>query len=278
MLIFILFLVLSFIALFFLARHILFVQDLLREFRKKNVIVFGKKGTGKDLVFQYVIRKRHKPYYSNIDYGGKWEPTKVKDISVAPNTYDSLINDRITPVELSFKENQDIYLSDGGIYLPSWNDSKLYKAYPSFPVYYAVIRHLTESNIHINTQNLDRVWKAIREQADFYVRTLKTIHFGPIFFTKVVTYDRYQTAQECALPLRCRRFNEVSKAQLDLYNATKGDIRQGWIINVSPIYDTRYFRKLFVKDEGASSLSVKSLPSQLSAADRREPKDEDKAV
>lgn len=278
MLIFIFCLVLSFIALFFVGRHILFVQDLLREFRKKNVIVFGKKGTGKDLVFQFVIRKRKKPYYSNIDYGGQWEQTKVKDISVFPNTYDSLINDEVIPVHLSFKEKQDIYLSDGGIYLPSWNDSKLYKAYPSFPIYYAVIRHLTDSNIHINTQNLDRVWKAIREQADFYVRTLKTFHIGPFFFTKVITYDRYQTAQECALPLRSRSFNEMSKAQLDLYNATKGEIRQGWIINVSPRYDTRYFRKLFIKDEGASSLSVKSLPSQLSAGDSREPKDDDKVV
>ena len=263
-----------FIALFFIGKHVIFVQDLLREFRKKNVIVFGKKGTGKDLVFQYVIRKRHKPYYSNIDYGGQWESCKVKDVSVAPNSYDELIKDEITPVEQTLKEGQDIYLSDGGIYLPSWNDSKLYRQFPSFPVYYATIRHLTNSNIHINTQNLDRVWKAIREQADFYVMTRKTFHLGPFFFTKVVTYDRYQTAQEMALPLKARTLNEFSKAQYDLYNATKGEIRTGWVINVNPSYDTRYFRSLFFKKSptGATPLNVKSEPSQLSAGDSREPK------
>ena len=247
MILFIAVAVATLIGLVFWVKHCFFVNDLLRSFKKKNVIVFGKKGTGKDLVFQYVIKRRKEPYYANLDYGGKFEKIQIKDISVWPNTYDSLINGEIQKVKLHFEEHRDIYISDGGIYLPSWSDSKLYKAYPSFPIYYAVNRHLTDSNIHINTQNLDRVWKAIREQADFYVKVRGTFHFFGLFITRVTTYDKYSSAQRELAPLGRRLGNSFSKAEADKYEAENGEIKEGWIIQWKPKYDTRYFRKLFVK-------------------------------
>ena len=44
------------------------INNMLWHFKHGNVIVGGKKGKGKDLLFNYVIHKRHDYYYSNIDY------------------------------------------------------------------------------------------------------------------------------------------------------------------------------------------------------------------
>lgn len=231
------------------------LSKLLHKFKKCNVIVFGKKGSGKDLVFQYVINKRKKRYYSNISYGGKHKKITVNDISVSPNTYDNLINNDIKLTKKHLKENTDIYLSDCGIYLPSQFDTKLYKTYPSFTVYYALSRHLTNSNIHCNTQNLDRVWKGLREHADFYVKVKETLSLPLFLLTKIVMYDTYQSAQQQLNPLSSRILNKYSKAEYDLYQATNGNILSAWILQPKKRikYDTRYFHKLFYKRKAPRS-------------------------
>ena len=84
------------IILFFVIKHLLFEQFILRNFRRSNVIVFGKKGSGKDLLFQWVIHKRKKEeYYSNISYGYKFNYCSLLDVSVFPNTYETIVNDEI---------------------------------------------------------------------------------------------------------------------------------------------------------------------------------------
>jgi len=214
----------------FLIRAWLFGRFVKRNFQRCNVVVDGKKGKGKDLLFQYVINKRKAPYYSNIDYGGKYEPIKVKDISVNPNTYVDFINDRITQCKRTMKERKDVYISDGGIYLPSYMDSQLYKAFPSFPIYYALSRHLADHNIHVNVQNVGRLWKALREQADFFVHVETNVKLPFFILVKCITYDNVNSATETLKPIRGRWFNKFSKAEVDVFNAQHGDIRGGWVI------------------------------------------------
>ena len=225
-------------------------SNTLWNFKHCNVLVAGKKGSGKDLLFQWVINKRHTDYYANIGYGGKFHKIQLKDVSCAPNDYNKIINNEIEKGKHFFKENKDIYISDIGIYLPSYMDSKLYVKFPSMPIFYALSRQLYNNNVHCNTQNIERGWKALREQADFYIQVKRTYKiFGFIFITKYYSYDRYESARQNLLPIKTRLLNKYSKAEADIYKATNGDIRKGYIIQFKPRlkYDTRAMEKLLLK-------------------------------
>lgn len=225
------------------------ISNMLWHFKHCNVIVAGKKGAGKDLLFQYVINKRHKDYYSNISYGGKYHHVSLQDVSVKPNTYLNLVNESIEKDKHRFKEKCDVYISDIGNFLPSYMDSKLYQLFPSMPIYYSLSRHLYNNNVHCNTQNIERGWKALREQADFYVIVKRTYKFLGLMITKLYTYDRYESARQNLLPIKTRLINKYSKAQVDLYNAQNGDIRKGFLIQRKSKlkYDTRAFEKVLLK-------------------------------
>ena len=235
--------------LFFYIRNKININNMLWHFKNGNVIVSGKKGRGKDLLFQYVIYKRKDFYYSNINYGGFRKIIPLSEVSCAPNTYDSFIKDTITKTKHKFKEGKDIYISDGGSFLPSQMDSILHKAYPSMPLYYALSRHLYNSNVHVNTQNLERVWKALREQADFYPVCKRVYKWLPGFLIiKVISYDKYDSAIKGLLPLN-KRMNKDSKNQFDLYTAQNGDIRKFYVfVSKRKIkYNTRAFEKVLLK-------------------------------
>lgn len=232
----------------FLIRAFLFKREIVREFKRCNVLVAGKKGAGKDLLFQEIINKRKAPYYANIDYGGKFERITCKDVSVSPNTYLNFIQDKVTQVERRFAEQKDIYISDGGIFLPSYMDSTLYKGFPSFPIYYALSRHIADHNVHVNVQNFGRLWKALREQADSYVLVHKTISIPFFLLIDTSLYDKYQSAEEGLDPIKVRMFK--TKETTDEYHALHGYIKRGWIIvpKWHVKYDTRAFEKVLFGD------------------------------
>lgn len=46
------------------------------------------------------------------------------------------------------------------------------------PIFYALSRHLYNNNIHVNVQNLGRLWLKLREQADSFIRVLGTTDRG----------------------------------------------------------------------------------------------------
>lgn len=236
------------IALVWLIRAILFKREIVQEFRRCNVLVAGKKGAGKDLLFQEVIYKRHKPYYANIDYGGKFTRVTCGDVSVFPNTYADFIKDKVEVVERRFAERRDIYISDGGIFLPSYMDSTLYKSFPSFPIYYALSRHLADHNVHVNVQNFGRLWKALREQADSYMLVHKTLRLPFFLLVDVTIYDKYQSAEEGLDPIKVRMFK--TKETSDEYHALHGYIKRGWVIIPKRHirYNTRAFEKVLYGD------------------------------
>lgn len=234
---------------FFFVRNSIDVKNMLWYFKNGNVIVSGKKGRGKDLLFQYVINKRKDYYYSNINYGGESKTISINDVSCSPNDYNALINGDVEKTKHLFKEGKDIYISDGGSFLPSQMDSILHKKYPSMPLYYALSRHLYNSNVHVNTQNVERVWKALREQADFYPVCKRVYKWLPGFLIiKVISYDKYQSCVNGVLPLK-KRWNKDSKNQYDLYTAQNGDIRKFYVfVRKSTIkYNTRAFERVLLK-------------------------------
>lgn len=223
---------------------------LLSNFQKQNCIVFGRKGTGKDLLFSEIVRKRKAKHYSNIIYDNNTELISLKDVSAGNNTFQTLIAGDYKPFVSKFGEKKDIYISDAGIYLPSHMDTYLSKLYPSFPVAYALSRHLWNNNIHCNVQALNRVWIKIREQADFYVKVHRTYTFLKFFgflIVKITTYDRYDTALRELQPMKTR-YSREQRAVADIETTQRGDIRTMFLpIKIKKIkYNTRYFKDLLI--------------------------------
>lgn len=242
--------ILTILLLVLIIKNYLVNKDTLWNFKHCNVIVAGKKRTGKDILFNWVIRKRKDFYYANISYGGKYKIIKLKEVSCEPNTYYTLINDKVVKTPHMFKEGKDIYISDIGNFLPSYMDSTLYKYFPSMPLFYSLSGHLYANNVHCNTQNIERGWKALREQADFYIQVKRTYKFfGLLFVTKYYSYDRYESARRNLLPMRTRLMNKYSKAEYDKFIAENGSIKKGFIFqwrwNIR--YDTRAFEKILLK-------------------------------
>lgn len=226
---------------------------LLEYFDKTNVIVWGCKGSGKDLLFQKVIYlKRKEKYMSNIDYGYKYIHEKAKNLSVAPNMYDKFINDDIkTIVKHDEWEDVDYYFSDVGNYLPSQYNGLLNKNYPTLPIFYSLDRHLYNQNIHINSQNLGRAWNLLREQADKFIHTIKTRRIGPFLIIDIIMYDRLQSATANILPMKKpslfhEGLNKYYRAEYEQFVSTYGEImkRKVCLLVKHVKYDSRHFHKL----------------------------------
>lgn len=221
-------------------------------FKENSVLVFGSKGKGKDLLFQKVIYLRKKEeYLSNISYGYKGTVTPINCLSLDPNTYENFINDDISKVKKLDFEKKDYYLSDGGIHLPSQEDHYLHKRYKSLPLYYALSRQLYLQNIHVNTQCMSRLWKALREQADYYIKCRKKIVLPFMIICFITTYEKYSSAENELLPMRGRFFNKFSKAEVDQYEATNGLIENRFYIILKKHikYDTRYFKDIVLNND-----------------------------
>lgn len=223
---------------------------LVDEFSRCNVIVFGKKGTGKDLIFNAVINARKRRCSANIQYNSKYCTIRdVKEYSVAPNTYRNFLDGNITIVDKVLPEREDYYISDGGIILPSQYQSDLVKLYPSLPIYYALSRHLQNSNVHINTQALGRVWDKLREQADCYIKAIRSFTVFGLVFTRFIVYDEYESAKLGLRPYHHSILSrQFSKANAEEFEALHGRVESHIIVQrKSRIkYDTRaYHSKLY---------------------------------
>ena len=222
-------------------------------FEHGSVIVYGRKGYGKDILFQYIINQRKKRYFSNLNYGGDYHHIDMTEMELGDNSCHNFISGDIKQVEKNNAlEGCDIYLSDSGVYLPSQFDSYLHKVYPSLPISYALSRHLWNNGIHCNAQALGRIWKSLREQADYYVflrkRCLKLPFFIVLFTTE---YHKYESALNELQPMKSTLFNKYSKAEMDLYKAKHGFIKNGLlIVRKSTLkYDTRAFHKIIYGEE-----------------------------
>lgn len=231
---------------------------LVAKHEANNCMIFGEKGHGKDLLTQCVIKHINRDYFSNNFYGEAGKNKKMKghfhkialaDLTVAPNTFNNLIRDNIFVINKKINlEGHHVYISDCGIYLPSTEDNQLNRLYPSLPILYATVRHLYGCNIHLNTQNLGRVWLKLREQADSYFYVSWTLRLFGLFLTKYTYYSRYESAEKRISPMsRVGLINQYNRALIVEYEALHGQVRNGFVLQRKKhlYYDTRHFHKMF---------------------------------
>lgn len=225
---------------------------ILRAFERGSVIVTGHKRRGKDMLFSYVVNKRNKPCLSNMKYSEKTTIADIRELNIDPNDYTKFINGKVQQIEKREEwEGQDYYLGDGGIYLPSQHQADLVKQYPTLPLFYAISKQLYDMNIHVNVQNLGRLWDKLREQADYYIDCKSCIRiFGRLFRLKCTFYDRYESALQRLEPFGVKRgLLGKDKRQLALkqqYDATNGTIKKMTIYFriAKKHYDTREFHQI----------------------------------
>lgn len=243
------FIIIAIILLYFLISYLITKKRILKRFEKNNVIVYGSKGSGKDLLFQWAIKNRKKSYLSNVNYGYFFYDTSINDYCLKNNSFNNFVTNNINIEQKNDNyEGLDFYISDCGVYFPSQLDSTLHKIYPSYPINYALSRHLYNANIHCNCQNLERVWKALREQADYYIKCLGVIKLPFILFIRLREYEKYQSAVNGVLPLKKQLTNKYYKSEKKVYDATNGLIINSFVIikKRDIKYDTRYFHyKIF---------------------------------
>lgn len=242
---FLIFIPLLIFLLWVLIIHILTKKRIIKAFKDGNVSVYGPKGYGKDVLFNEVIHSRKDTYYANLDYGDDYHYIKPVDLELSPNTYHNFIKGEYYKIPKNENlEGHDIYFSDAGVIFPSQADALLHKLYPSLPTTYALSRHLYNNGIHCNAQRLERIWKALREQSDYYIRLRKHCLILPFFIVLFTTeYVKYESALQNLEPLGSRLFNKYSKAEKDKYNALHGFIKNGFIL--VPKWHLKYDSRVF---------------------------------
>lgn len=231
-------------------------KKIVNMFKRRNVCVTGLRGTGKDLIMGNVIARRNKPYVSNLDYSKNelFEELKLKDLDV-PNKYSNFINNDINEYHYPYTEKADIYISDCGVYLPSQYCNQLNRDYEGIITYQALSRQISKNNVHINAQNLNRVWDKLREQSDYYIRCRQCIYIFGLVIQFITIYDKYESCLNRINPCRVRvpMFNKEAKIQaklyLDNFYNQHGSVRNHILIYFNKSkHDTHYFGKVLKGD------------------------------
>ena len=231
-------------------------SSIVNLFKKGNVCVTGLRGRGKDLLFGNVIARRNEEYVSNLDYSGSFNKLDINKLLVSGNNYKSLLDGNIRRYVYPYPSGSDVYISDAGIYFPSQYCNELNKLYGAFATYMALSRQLSHNNVHINVQNLNRVWDKIREQSDIYITCRRCWYLGGLVIQWITIYDKMQSCIDRVQPCRVRvpLFNKEAKIQAQIYK-DKFFNQHGTVENKLLIYfnksshDTYYFEKLFKDGE-----------------------------
>lgn len=241
-------LVIALIATFLYIKNKLSQKYILNTFKDGNVMVVGMKGKGKDLLFSFVTNKRKKEYISNVDYTDgikhiEFDP--IKQLGVGGNTCEDLIEGTIKKYDYPYPDGIDYYISDGGIYFPSQEDSKLKKKYRSTAVFMALSRHLGDCNVHINVQNYNRLWLLMREQSDNYILCRKAkVFFGKICRQVMYVYDNAASCQNRVKPMK-KRLGKKARIEYDKFTAQYGEIKKIVIWHIlKHKYDSRRFKAI----------------------------------
>lgn len=260
-------------------------NEILRCFRSGNCVVAGTKGSGKDMLFSWVIRAREKAgerHAANIKYTEKTRVRAIKEYRLKDNGRKNFIDNEFNRESARFVEHEDYYISEAGLALPSFARTSLEKAYPTFPIVYGLSRHLGEFNIHANAQQFTRIWDKLREQADWFIQCEGCrVFFGKIVAQKFVIYNRPETALAHIQPFKVRhsfilhRSNKDDLAYAQQFNAKYGYIARFMIFHILPKgfkYDTRYFYQALYKEPAPKITN----PAKRSKRALKPPKGENK--
>lgn len=222
-------------------------------FRKHSVIVTGMRGSGKDMLMSN-IACRNKAYIGNVKYRDDdgYIPLDFDKLDVL-NSSDDLISGNVTPYQYPYPDNIDIYISDAGIYFPSFDFKRLNSRYPRLPHFLALSRHLGDCNVHCNVQNLDRLWDKFREQSDLYIYCRSCRVIGSLVIQELTLYDRPESCQARVKPYAVRKpsifAGKEARQAWDLdyarFAETHGQVVNDILIYFNKSsYDTRAFRSI----------------------------------
>lgn len=243
------------------------MKKIINLFEQGNVIVTGLRGKGKDLLFANVVLRRGCEYVSNINYGGTYYPFDYSKIDLGGNTYRDFTEGTVKKYVFPYPDGTNFYLSDAGVYFPAQYCNELNKLYPQMPLFQAISRQVgTDSNFHVNVQNLNRVWDKLREQSDTYIRCegvlylkfsklrkiLPFFDFHDLVIQRVTIYDKYESCLN-----RMKKFSvrpplfstPQTRTMVDLqkqtYDCTHGMIKPRILIyrNLST-YNTYHFKEV----------------------------------
>lgn len=227
-------------------------RQFLKDAQKDSLIIFGKKGKGKTLLFSEMTRNCKKGYLSTTDFKHrKQEIINYDAVNVDPNTWEDVLNGEVKPINLKDWEKKPVFLDDAGVYIPNFADSMLKREYASMPIAYAIWRHLYNAPIHINSQSVERAWKMVREQADGFIQVRGVRWFLGLGFIRCTYYDRVESAKAELAPMKKGIFNKYQSAELEKYRAEHGLIKDFLIFAPSwrNRYDDRYFKRVFTGAE-----------------------------
>ena len=227
------------------------MRKIIKLFEQGNVSVCGLRGKGKDMLMANVVIRRDKPYVSNTNYGGKFirfEPQLLN----CQNTWRNFMTGNLRHYVYPYEDGVDIYLGDGGVYMPSQYQGELCKEYGHVPIYMAISRHLGDCNFHFNVQNLNRMWDKIREQSDLYIRCVGCkVLFKKLVFQRVIIYEKYESAVNRVPPFWLRRpwLNpdrmQTWEIQRQNYMIAHGSVKPRILIYINKSnYNTRIFKEM----------------------------------
>ena len=226
-------------------------KKIIKLFKSGNVCVCGLRGTGKDLLFGNVINRRKEEYVSNINYGSKFNRLDYSKINLNGNTYKNFVSGNLAKYTYPYPIGSDVYISDVGVYFPSQHFSSLNSRYDSLSCYQALSRQVSHNNVHINAQNLNRVWDKIREQSDIYICCNKCFYIFGFVIQKITIYDKYDSAVSRVKPCRVKipLFNRQARTNALIYRDkfinTYGVVKSRFLFYFNKSkHDTYYFEKL----------------------------------
>lgn len=219
----------------------------LSQFKKGNVIVTGMMGEGKDMLFCWVVNKRKENYISNAVYSDPRKKYKHIEFSakvweLANNTYSNFADDKLKHYEYPYPDGVDYYISDAGIYFPSSYQDELKRRYKSATFFQPLARQLGKCRVHINVQNVNRLWDKMREQADHYIMQRGCKVFGKFVFIRGTVYDNYEA---CEKRLKPPKFGSGKDGRSNrvIWEANNGHAKNYWFIFRLPYkYDDRVFK------------------------------------
>lgn len=222
------------------------VKDLFKEL---SIVVCGKRGSGKDTLMSAIAWK--KKHNSNVMLQKDTNIINLHEIIIPQVDRIGLTNGTKYNLDPSSYEqfNNITFISDSQVYFPNWDDSALKKEYPSLPIVYSLWRHLFNAPLHFNTQNLERLYKILREQAEDCIMCLGCV-FLPFYCVMKVRY--YERARDCIEGLKPIHVGLFRKGNPD-YNieqSKRWEIKDYFLIipRYKINHDTHYFKKLIFKE------------------------------
>lgn len=230
------------------------LHHIIKLFKDGNVCVVGMRGTGKDMLMANVCARRGIPYVSNIDYGGLFYEYNYNGIlDMNGNTFQDVTEGNIKAYTYPFQDGTDIYLSDCGIYFPSQECSFLDRKYKGIPLFMALSRQLGQCNVHLNCQNLERIYTKMREQSDIFIRCEWCKVIKGYVFQSVLVYSQADACQRRVPPcpysvpiFAPRESKELYRMKIIDYGIAYGDIHRVFLVYKNKsTYNTYHFKEVF---------------------------------